>query len=204
MGLFSSLFKRSNPDRTTKQARMETGFDRSKVYPWVKVVFESDDHKEPGPGPFPINRPLIGDLHEFLVLDRGHSFQVIFDRDLPADLSVEELFKLARHNLAKDTSFSMNILAPNCEMIIAGGNHEAGALCLPQFWADQSARLGGDLLVFALAKDLVVLAPAHDQAAKSELHAVKARTSGKLERALSDLLFRYHASTATWSVEASL
>lgn len=208
MGLLSRIFRKPAGRGAEKIARLEPTFDRTKVYPWVKVVFPSEgpsertEHVITGET-FPINRPLIGDLSEFLVLDRGHSFEVIFDQDIPADMAKDEMFALARKNLARDVEFKFDSWAPDFAMIVAGGNHEAGALCVPALWDEQSKRLGGDLLVAVLAKDVVIFALAESEGGVSELKATIERTKGKLDRPLSNMLFLYHAASSQWSLAPS-
>lgn len=209
MGLLSRIFSKATGRGAEKIARPEPTFDRTKVYPWVKVVFTSEGLSEPTEhvimgDTFPINRPLVGDLSEFLVLDEGHGYRVLFDKDIPADMSKDELFALARKNLARDVEFKFESWAPDFAMIVAGGNHEAGALCLPELWSEQAKKLGGDLLVSAYAKDLVVFALASSEAGLAELKATLERVKqGKPDRLLSNMMFRYQAATAQWSIETS-
>ncbi len=208
MGLLSSLFGKRATQGAAAQARLDPTFDRTKVYPWVKVVFPSEgpsqrtEHVITGET-FPINRPLVGDLSEFLVLDEGHGYRVLFDQDLPADLSQDALYDRARENLVRDVDFKFESWAPYFAMIVAGGNHEAGALCVPGLWDEQSKRLGGDLLVAVLAKDVVIFALAESEGGKSELKATIERTKGKLDRPLSSMLFQYHAASSRWSLAPS-
>ena len=56
----------------------------------------------------PIKKDWLGDLGILYVADMGDSFQVLLERDLPSDVTKEELHQLAVENLNRDIEFKLH------------------------------------------------------------------------------------------------
>lgn len=178
----------------------ETPVDFNKVYPWVK----HDTSAEERPAELTadvVTKDLIGDLLILYVEDRGTEFKVLFNKHLPEGTTKEKLYALSLTNLRRDVKFELQQPMPNTWMIIAGGDHEAGALCLPELWTKWAAERNGDLLVAPLSKDVVIFCAAADATGKEQLATLATRMQGKLDRPLTKKVLRYKAKTATWVVE---
>lgn len=173
----------------------------AKVYPWVKPDLSEQtlEPSTPYTGDF-ITGKLMGDLFLLYVEDKGDSFSVLFNKDLPAGMSSEQFHAMSVKNLRRDIAFTLKEPAPGCSMIIAGGDHEAGALCLPELWVKWSAERKDDLVVAPLSKDVVLFAAAHDADAQDVMAQLIKRMDGKLERLLTKKRFLYTVKGAKWSV----
>lgn len=106
--------------------------------------------------------PSGGDLVIFYVVDDGYDFGMLFKRDLPKHLTEEELHQIAVNNLERDIEYKLHETNFGGYGLIAGGNHEAGAICLPGIWNWLSEHIDNDLIVAVPAKDLVMMVPAND------------------------------------------
>ena len=75
---------------------------KDKIYPWIKVTYESNeevpnskreiDRKE---DEHPMMQNWLGNLAIFYAVDEGDQFSLILKRDLPKNMSIEELHDLS-------------------------------------------------------------------------------------------------------------
>src|SRR4029450_876320 len=113
---------------------------KQRIYPWVKVFFGDDDPRNTKTqieligDDAPIKRDWLGDLGILYVADTGNSFQVLLERDLPKSLTKEALHQLAVDNLNRDIAFKLYDTNFGGHGLSAGGDHEAGSICLPGMW----------------------------------------------------------------------
>jgi hypothetical protein len=84
-------------------------------------------------GDSPIFKNWLGDLDIFYVADAGNNFQILLERDLPKDISKGELHHLGVDNLNRDIEFKLQKTNFGEHRLVAGGDHEAGSICLPVF-----------------------------------------------------------------------
>ena len=98
----------------------------------------------------------------FLVQDVGNVFKYITYDDIPKGYTAEQLEHKAFENLYRDINFRLaesSVKHGGVYGILAGGDFEAEAL-LTNIWSDVSQTLGGDLLIAAPTKDIVLVVSA--------------------------------------------
>lgn len=150
---------------------------KDKIYPWIKVVYAPDEEdisptleiELNGSDQEPVYQDWLGNLAIFYAVDEGEQFSLLFKEDLPDDLSIEELHDIATSNLDRDVEFTFNQTNFGGYGLIAGGDHEAGSLCLGGIWEWCSEELNDSLVVAVAAKDMVMMVPASDNEKISEL-----------------------------------
>ena len=178
---------------------------RLKIYPWVKVMLAdnelSSDEKvmELDEQDSPIILNWLGDLIITYVFDLGDSFRLIQARDLPDDVTKHKLHEIAVSNLSRDIKYVLRETNFGGYLLIAGGDHEAGAICSPGLWKWIAEHLGEDLIVAIPAKDVVLILGQKDtdklEAFKEFI--VKVFLDG--ERLLSRGVFTYTRADEHWS-----
>jgi uncharacterized protein YtpQ (UPF0354 family) len=179
---------------------------RLKIYPWVKVAL-SDDDLRPGEMVMeldeeesPIMRAWLGDLIITYVFDLGDSFQLLQARDLPVDVSMDELHEIAVSNLDRDIGYVLRETNFGGYILTAGGDHEAGAICLQGKWQWLAEHLGDDLIVSIPAKDLVLILPQKDTGRLEAFKAFIVNAFQDGERLLSHGVFKYNRASGQWSL----
>lgn len=183
---------------------------KDKIYPWIKVTFsDSDPRNTPtqitlAGDDSPISRVWLDDLAIFYVADTGNSFQVLLERDLPQDVSKEQLHNLAVDNLNRDIEFKIHETNFGGHGLIAGGDHEAGSICLPGMWDWLTEHLNDSLIVGVPAKDLVVMVPESDTDKVANLKIFVHEIFKEGERLLSRNIFRFDRETKEWTIVDSV
>lgn len=183
---------------------------KDKIYPWIKVTFSDSDPRNPPTqitltgDDSPISRVWLDDLAIFYVADTGNSFQVLLERDLPQDVSKEQLHNLAVDNLNRDIEFKIHETNFGGHGLIAGGDHEAGSICLPGIWDWLTEHLNDSLIVGVPAKDLVVMVPESDTDKVANLKIFVHEIFKEGERLLSRNIFRFDRETKEWTIVDSV
>jgi uncharacterized protein YtpQ (UPF0354 family) len=180
---------------------------KDKIYPWVKVVFEGDYDPRNTPVQLeldninlPINKSWLADLSVFYVVDEGDSFRVLAEKDLPVTISEDELHETAIANLNRDVTYTMQETNFGGYGLIAGGDHEAGSICLPGVWEWLSAHFNNNLIVAIPAKDLVWIVPENDTEGIDNLKIAVHEMFKVGDRLLTRHIFRFDKTTTKWSV----
>lgn len=114
---------------------------KDKIFPWIKVVYKADENSpnstqiiELKDEEQPILQNWLGNLVIFYVIYEGDKYNIILNRDLPKQISIEELHDIATSNLSRDVEFKFHETVFGGHGLIAGGNHEAGSLTLAGIW----------------------------------------------------------------------
>lgn len=180
---------------------------KDKIYPWIKVFFTGDDdprntniHIELTGEDEPIKKDWLGDLGILYVADMGDRFQVLLERDLPSDVTKDELHQLAAENLNRDIEFKLHDTNFGGHGLIAGGDHEAGSICLPGMWAWLAEHLNDNLIVGIPAKDLVVMVPAGEKEKIANLKIFVDDIFETGDRLLTRNIFRFDRETKEWTI----
>lgn len=199
-----SFFKRIFGRKTTANNTPVASFHEyaSKIYPWVKVSspvgstasFELND------GQALICRPWLGDLIILYVEEAENSFRVLQRHDLPEGFTDEQLHQVALINLSRQVEFELHKSHLGFYGLVAGGNHEAGAICLPGLWKQLATELNDNLVVAIPAKDLLLFSPESDTTGILKMKESAAAIFNNGERLLTKTIFKYHKETADWSV----
>lgn len=212
MSLFKKLFGKSLPvdkSRAVTESIIET--HRNKIYPWVKVFWTGDDDPRNTPTQIklkgkdsPIKKDWLGDLGIIYVADMGHSFQVLLERDLPKDMRTDDLHQIAVDNLNRDIEFKLHDTNFGGHMLVAGGNHEAGSICLSGIWVWLSEHFDDNLIVGIPAKDVVIMVPESDTDNISNLKIVVHEMFKDGERLLTKNIFKFDKQTKEWTIVDSV
>lgn len=207
MSFLKGLFKRT-PQTETYIAEIEPIFKlyNDKIYPWVKVTFINDDAEDPSPhieltdDESPIMKSWLGDLTIFYVADNGNYFQMLLERDLPSDISKEQLHELAITNLQRDIQFKIQETKFGAYGLLAGGDHEAGSICLPTIWNSLSEYFNDNLIVAIPSKDLVMMVPENDLDKIADLKISVHEVFKSCERLLTRNIFRFDKELLEWTI----
>jgi uncharacterized protein YtpQ (UPF0354 family) len=188
----------------------ETLFEthRDKIYPWVKVFFTGNDGP-PGTAinqielkdeNAPINREWLGGLGILYAADMGDRFQILLERDLPKDTTKDQLHEIAVNNLHRDIEFRLRETNFGGYGLIAGGDHEAGSICLPGIWDWLGEHFNDNLIVAIPAKDLVMMVTESDADKISNLKIIVHEIFKRGERLLTKNIFKFDRSTKEWAI----
>lgn len=139
---------------------------KERIYPWVKESLV--DHKALN-GKFISDKDtpivsFVGDLMIIFVIERGEdTYEIVKDNMLPPDTDIEELYRIACENLAKNVKFVISNTMYGGFGIIADGHHEASALCFKHIWSMCADKLEDDLVIMVPSKDMVLFVPASNE-----------------------------------------
>lgn len=101
-----------------------------------------------------------------LIQDMGSTYMYLTYEKIPEEMSVEVLEGKAFENLYRDITYRMvESKETGVYGLVAGGDFEAEALCLPGIWEDCSEDLQDDLLITVPTKDMVLFTRAGDKKA---------------------------------------
>lgn len=177
-----------------------------KIYPWVKVFFDDEDPRNTPvqvdliDEETPILKDWLGDLKILYVVDIDNSFQVILKRDLPKEISDEQLHKIAVNNLNRNVEFKLVDTGFGGHGLIAGGDHEAGSICIPDIWNWVAKYLNDNLIVGIPAKDLVLFVPESDEDKIANLKIFIHEIFKDGERLLTRNIFKFNKETKDWAI----
>lgn len=207
MAFFKNFF-RNTTKAEAKETKREPLFitHKEKIYPWVKVVFKdvgSEDatvHLDLNGEDAPISRNWLGDLVIFYAVDMGDNFQMLQERDLPHDISKGQLHQIAIENLNRDVEYKLQQTDFGAFGLLAGGDHEAGAICLPAMWEWLADHFGESLIVAVPSKDLLLIIPESDTDGVANLKIFVHQIFQDGNRLLTRNLFRYDKGSQTWEI----
>ena len=180
---------------------------RDQIYPWIKVIYKPGE--EDGNSRYevsltgedaPIYQNWLGNLAIFYVVDTGDKFVLILKSDVPSDLTVDQLHALATANLSRDVDFRFNETVFGGYGILAGGDHEAGSLCLDGVWQWCSDQLQDNLVVGVPTKDIVMMVPASDSEQITSLKKMVLEYFETGDRLLTNQLFLFDKQESKWTV----
>ena len=101
-----------------------------------------------------------------LIQDMGSTYIYLTYDELPGDISIESIESRAFENLHHDVTYRMvESRKTGVYGLVAGGDFEAEALCLPGIWENCSKELQDDLLISVPTKDVVLFTRAGDKKA---------------------------------------
>ena len=185
---------------------MDFGKIKSKIYPWIKMVYQPGEEMPESPNEieladedFPVYQEWLGGLAIFYAVDEGNHFSLILNRDIPEGLTIDELHEIAIENLERDVEFKFNETVFGGYGLIAGGDHEAGSICLDGIWLWCADQLKDNLVVAVPAKDMVVMVPASDNDKINELIKFVDELFKDGERLLTKQLFLFDIENNAWS-----
>lgn len=181
-------------------------FAADKVYPrikknWAKKPLEAvtlmapennfyDENRQPDFSDSPMFR--IYDSYVIaLIQDMGSTYLYLTYENIPENISMEQLEEKAFENLRRDVTYRMveSTKESGVYGLVAGGDFEVEALCLPGIWEDCSRSLQGDLLIAVPTKDLVLFTKADDRKPVRKMMKMAQKTWEHNRKVSPDLIF---------------
>ena len=131
MSFLNNLFGKSdkqNPEAANKKAADSIDeIDLRKVYPRIKGLYD-DQNPEPNPKSdgelsvssedSPVFQPLARGIGIFYMVDQGDSYQIIQNRHLSENLTIEKLHETALKNMAKAVNDKTQVNGDPANMMI--------------------------------------------------------------------------------------
>jgi len=180
---------------------------KDKIYPWIKVVYEPDEEVPNSTQEIelkdeeqPIMQNWLGNLAIFYAVDEGEQFSLILKRDLPQNISIEDLHEIATTNLDRDIEFTFNETGFGGHGLIAGGDHETGSLTLTGIWEWCADQIKDNLIVAVPAKDLIMMVPENDKVKVNSLKNFVTEIFKEGERLLTKQLYRFDKLNNNWTL----
>ena len=184
---------------------------QDRVFPWIKAAVADAPPDELGGGETDnalsvdlVVREFMTDLVITFAVDEGDSFSLLQRQDIPKGMTDGDLFALAKKNLTEQVEFNLSGTSFGGFGILAGGNHEAGALCLEFIWDAVVRQAGGDLVVAIPARDCLFMALASDLDQVEAMIGLAKDIFTQGERTLTDTLLLFHADTRSFSMYGTL
>ncbi|SBW09551.1 conserved hypothetical protein [uncultured delta proteobacterium] len=176
---------------------------RDRIFPWIKAAIP--DTADGGPeGEAPavglVVMDFLADLCITFAVDDGDAFSLLQWSDVPEDMDADALYALAKKNLAGQVEFNLTGTSYGGYGILAGGDHEAGALCLEFIWDAVAKEAGENLVVAVPAKDCLFMALASDAAQIEAMAAIAKDIFENGERTLTNTLFLFDIAERAFSV----
>ena len=179
-----------------------------RIFLWVKATVSNPQDNSTGleqkTSVDLVVKEFMADLVITIAVDEDESFSLLQRKDIPDEMSDDALFALAKKNLTEQVEFNLSGTSYGGYGILAGGDHEAGALCLEFIWDAVAKQAGEDVVVAVPARDCLFMAVASDQAQVAAMIDISRDIFTQGERTLTDTLFLFHADTRTFSVYGTL
>ena len=191
-----NLFSKDSKSNVDKEFKKIS----SKIYPIIKVELTDNQDKKKQTTELsfigndePVFKSIAGDLLCFYGIDKGSHFELILKRQLPENITVEQLDNYAHDNLLKFISNKTQIHKTNFGGIgfSCGGDHEAALITLPEVWEMVQERLGNSIVFSVPSKDLVLFVSSDKQSEIDGLKTMIEEVHKDGERLLSKQLFSY-------------
>ncbi len=184
--------------------------DIEKIYPWVKVNLNAEQDnsietktvlvKGEEINADLIERKLIGNLILLYVYDNGTLFEILQEKDMPEKYSENDLFEKACDNLLRDVEFTMHETSYGGYGLVAGGDHEAASLCIPEIWHEINKHFEGNLLISVPAKDMVLFIEENDEEKLLKMKELALEIYKDGERPLTNQIYLYDKEHRKMSV----
>ena len=189
MSLLNRLFGSSKKaqDINTNQTNATKILDLKKVYPRIKGIFD-DENPDPlsnnntdaiqvSLDESPVFKPLSKGIAIFYMIDEGHSFQIIQNKHLTDDITIDKLHSAALTNMAIATSDKTEVNGDpnNVMMVTNGGNFEATMLLADFLWEQIEPVFKDKICVAIPANDLLFIAAKNNSNGRETLRQLVKR-----------------------------
>ena len=174
-----------------------------RIFPWIKAAVADSSGDGGADAALPVDLVILDFMADLIItfaVDDGESFTLLQRRDVPEGMSDDDLFALAQKNLTEQVEFTLSGTSYGGYGILAGGDHETGALCLDFIWDAIAKQAGEDLVVAVPARDCLFMALASDPDQVEAMTTIAGDIFTQGERPLTDTLFLFHAATRSFSV----
>jgi uncharacterized protein YtpQ (UPF0354 family) len=184
MSLFDKLFGKSKKDQSNNIQPQTTGslIDLQKVFPRIKGLF---DNENPDPvrssveiaisvDDAPVIKPLAEGIGICYMIDKGDSYQVIQNKHLSTDLTIDKLHDAALTNMAIAISDKTQVNGDpkNAMMVTNGGNLEAAMLLADFLWEQIEPVFEDKICVAIPANDLLFIAGKNSSVGRQTLRTL--------------------------------
>lgn len=180
---------------------------QDKIYPWIKVVYgigetipDSEHEIDLDDEDRPITKPWLGNLSIFYAVDNGDNFSLIQTKDLTDNWTIDKIHETSLENLQRDIEFKFTKTNFGGHGLVAGGDHEAGSLCLTDIWDWCGENVNDNLIVAVPAKDMVMMVPESDNEKIEKLKEMVTDIFQDGERLLTKQLYKFDRQTSSWSL----
>ena len=212
MSFLNKLFRGSNEKKSDGSHSRDTidSIDLQKVFPRIKGLFDSE-HLDPVQTSIeiqvfdnesPVIKPFAESLGICYMVDNGHSYEVVQNRHLSDDLTIEKLHEVALTNLATAISDKTQVNGDpkNIMMVTNGGNFEATMLLVDFLWEQLEPVFNDKICVAIPANDLLFIAGKNCLQGRETLRTLvrqyfdNKKTKGLIVRNI------YERSNGTWTL----
>lgn len=177
---------------------------QGRIFPWIKVALpDSGEGSAAQDGEVSADLVIMdfmADLYVAFAVDEGDEFSLLQWDDVPDGMDIDALYALGKKNLTEQVEFTLTGTSYGGFGILAGGDHEAGALCLEFVWDAVAKQAGEDLVVAVPAKDCLFMALASDREQIAAMMDVSKGIYENGEHVLTRNLFLFDADTREFSV----
>lgn len=136
---------------------------------------------------------IVGDISCFYGIETETSFQLLFEKNVPDLLSIEDVDKIAQENLFRAIQNKLQIhkFGNSSIGLTCGGNHEAALILLPGIWNLLTQKLGKSIVFALVAKDLAVFSSIENDEDINAIREMILEVHSTGELLLSKKLFLY-------------
>ena len=147
---------------------------------------------EEGEEALPVSDRVNDDISVLYVFDTEDAMRYVQARDL-------EQLTVARDRLFGRAVANLRTLLANARvegekgyyMPVAGGDYESSLLFLSEFWTKERFPVKGEIVVFPLARDLLIVTGSEEKKALAQATKVAAEAEETMDYFISDKPFRY-------------
>jgi uncharacterized protein YtpQ (UPF0354 family) len=180
MSLFNSLFGKSKKADKTDPVSLVNRINLNKVYPRIKGIY---DEQNPDPSPLihdeitisvdegPVIKPLAKGIGICYMLDKGDRYQIIQNKQLSEELTLEKLHEAALKNMAAAVAdkTEMDGDPKNVMMLTNGGDFEATMLLADFLWGQIEPVFNDSVCVAIPTNDILFIAAKNNPEARESL-----------------------------------
>jgi uncharacterized protein YtpQ (UPF0354 family) len=177
---------------------------KTQIYPWIKK--SEQDSPEEASKVIKVDMPMRAFLADLLILfvaDMGDHFEVLQWNQLPEGMTFDELYGIAVQNLTDNIDFKLSPANFGGFGLLAGGDHEAGALCLDFLWEFSANHIGENLIIAVPAKDMVLMVGESQTETLERMKQLSTEIIEGGDRTLTETLFFYDKDKKRLSIYES-
>ncbi len=140
----------------------------------------------------PVSDRINDEISVLYVFDTEHSMRYMQARDFE-ELSTDRdgLFGRAVANLRKVLHNPEVEGDEDCYMPVAGGDYESSLLFLSEFWTKERFPVKGEIVVFPLARDVLIVTGSEERKGLAKATKMAAKAEATMDHFISDKPFRY-------------
>ena len=130
----------------------------------------------------------------------GDNFSLIQAKDLTEYWTIDRIHEVSLDNLQRDIEYKFTNTNFGGHGLIAGGDHEAGSICLTNLWDWCAENVNDNLIVAIPAKDMVMMVPENDSEKIEKLKEMVTDIFEYGDRLLTKQLYNFDRQTSSWSL----